>query len=208
MGFYERRILPRLIDLAMRNRAARAERAKYVPLASGVVLEVGIGSALNLPFYGPRVERLHALDPSAELWGIGRRRIASAPFPVEFHLDTGERIALPDASVDSVVMTWTLCSIPEPVRALREMKRVLRPGGRLIFIEHGRAPDSGVVAWQDRLTPLWRRVAGGCHLNRRIDDLIREAGFEMERLEIGYAEGPRLFGYFYRGVARSPGPSV
>jgi ubiquinone/menaquinone biosynthesis C-methylase UbiE len=208
MGFYERRVLPRLIDLVMRNRAARADRAKYVPLATGIVLEVGIGSALNLPFYGSGVERLYALDPSAGLWEIGRRRAASAPFPVEFRLGSGERIPLPDSAVDTVVLTWTLCSVPEPLRALREIKRVLRAAGRLIFVEHGRAPDAGVVAWQDRLTPLWRRVAGGCHLNRKIDDLIRGVDFDIERLEVGYSEGPRPFGYLYRGVARFPGPSV
>ena len=145
MGLYQRYILPRLIDLSMQNRAVRAERARFVPLASGTVLEVGLGSGLNLPFYSPAVERLYGLDPSLELQTMARRRARDARLPVEFIAGSGERIPMEDETVDAVVTTWTLCSIPDPVTALTEMKRVLSPGGRLIFIEHGRSPDARVV---------------------------------------------------------------
>lgn len=202
MSFYARRVLPVLTDLAMRNKAARAERARWVPRATGVVLEIGAGSGLNFAHYGPRVQRLYALDPSAELRQMAGRRAHGASVPVEFLAAPAEAIPLPDTSVDTVVTTWTLCTIPEVGRALAEMERVLRGDGRLIFVEHGRAPDPRVVRWQDRLTPLWRRVAGGCHLNRPIDHLIDAGGFEIDEIERSYVEGPSVAAYFYRGVAR------
>jgi ubiquinone/menaquinone biosynthesis C-methylase UbiE len=202
MNLYERYVLPWLIHLAMRNTVATAERARFVPLASGTVLEVGVGSGLNLPFYGPKVERLYALEPSRELWRMARRRVREANFPVEYRPDPAERIPLDDASADTVVTTWTLCTIPDPAHALGEMKRVLKPEGRLIFVEHGRAPEPGVRGWQDRLSPLWRRVAGGCHLNRPIDELIRGAGFHVGQLEQAYSSGLKPFAYLYKGVAR------
>ena len=202
MGLYRRHILPRLIDLSMQNRAVRAERARFVPLASGTVLEVGLGSGLNLPFYSPAVERLYGLDPSLELQTMARRRARDARLPVEFIAGSGERIPMEDETVDAVVTTWTLCSIPDPVRALTEMRRVLNPGGRLIFIEHGRSPDARVVSWQDRLTPVWRRLAGGCHLNRKIDALILAAGFRIAQIETAYMKGPKPLVYLYKGVAQ------
>ena len=202
MSVYGKYVLPRLIDLAMRSKADAAEREKLIPLASGVILEVGIGSGLNLPFYGPRVERLYGLDPSLELWTLARSRVASAPFPVEFLRASAEGIPMEDVTVDTVVMTWTLCSIPGARQALQEMKRVLKPGGRLLFVEHGLAPDRGVVAWQNRLNPLWNRVAGGCHLNRNIDDLITDAGFLLTQIDRGYGGGPKPMAYLYRGLAR------
>jgi len=202
MGLYQRHILPRLIDLSMQNRAVRAERARFVPLASGTVLEVGLGSGLNLPFYSPAVERLYGLDPSLELQTMARRRARDARLPVEFIAGSGERIPMEDETVDAVVTTWTLCSIPDPVTALTEMKRVLSPGGRLIFIEHGRSPDARVVSWQDRLTPVWRRLAGGCHLNRKIDALILAAGFRIAEIETAYMKGPKPLVYLYKGVAQ------
>lgn len=202
MSVYGTYVLPRLIDLAMRSKADAAEREKLIPLASGVVLEVGIGSGLNLPFYGPRVERLHGLDPSLELWTLARRRLARAAFPVQFLRASAEGIPMEDMTVDTVVMTWTLCSIPGASRALQEMKRVLKPGGRLLFVEHGLAPDRGVVAWQNRLNPLWNRVAGGCHLNRKIDDFINDAGFLLTQIDRGYGGGPKPMAYLYRGLAR------
>jgi ubiquinone/menaquinone biosynthesis C-methylase UbiE len=204
MTLYGRYILPRLIHLAMRNTVATAERARFVLLAAGTVLEVGIGSGLNLPFYGPKVERLHALDPSRELWRMARDRVAAAPFPVEFDAVSAETIPLADRSVDTVVSTWTLCTIPDPERALAEMRRVPRPGGRLIFVEHGRSLEPRVRAWQDGLTPLWRRVAGGCHLNRPIDRLILDARFRLDELERGYAGRPKTMEYLYKGVAQRP----
>jgi SAM-dependent methyltransferase len=148
---------------------------------------------------------LYALDPSAELLRKARARAARAGFPVVFLHHPAEAVPLGDAAVDSVVSTWTLCTLPDPPRALAEMRRVLRPGGRLVFIEHGRSPDPGIVRWQDRLTPFWRRVAGGCHLNRPIDALLAEGGFDVLEIERGYVRGPRVGAYLYRGLAR---PSV
>ena len=185
MNLYERYVLPRLIDLAMRNKAATAERARLIPLAAGIVLEVGIGSGLNLPFYGSAVERLHGVDPRPELWALARGRLERVSFPIEFIQASAEHVPMGDRTVDTVVMTWTLCSIPDARLALLEMQRVLKPEGRLIFIEHGLAPDPRVVAWQDRLNPVWRRVAGGCNLNRKIDSLLLDAGFGSRRASKG-----------------------
>jgi SAM-dependent methyltransferase len=205
MSVYGRYVLPVLTDLTMRNRFAHAERVRYVPLASGDVLEVGVGSGLNIPIYGPALRTLSALDPSPELLRMARRQAAGAPFPVTFMQQSAEQIPLADGAVDTVVTTWTLCTIPEPVRALREMRRVLRADGRLIFVEHGRAPDPTVVTWQDRLTPLWRNIAGGCHLNRSIDRLLAVGGFEITELDCGYTAGLRVAAYLYRGLARPRG---
>lgn len=205
MGLYGRYVLPRLCDLAMRNRVARAERAAWVPEAAGLVVEVGIGSGLNLAFYGAAVSRVCGIDPSATLLRMAARRAAAVRLPVALCQASGEALPFADAVADTVVSTWTLCSIPDPRRALGEMRRVLKPGGRLIFVEHGQAPDPGVGAWQVRLTPVWRRLAGGCHLDRPVDRLLVEAGFAPDRLARGYAPGPRLMAYLYRGIAR-PGP--
>ena len=202
MTIYEKYVLPRLIHLAMRNKAATAERAKFVPLASGTVLEVGVGSGLNVPFYGPKVRALFALDPSLELWKMARSRVANAAGPVEFLASSAENIPLGEMTVDTVVTTWTLCTIRNPAEALAEMRRVLKPDGQLIFVEHGRSPDPGVLAWQDRLNPMWKRVAGGCHLNRQIDDLIVDAGFGVTRIERAYSRGPKAFSYLYKGFAQ------
>jgi len=202
MRLYSKYVLPVLTHLAMRNKAARAERARWIPLATGVVLEIGVGSGLNIPIYGPNVRKLYALDPSEELRRMAQPRAERAGFPVEFLAAPAEAIPLAAASVDSVVTTWTLCTIADPARALQELRRVLRPGGRMTFVEHGRSPDPEVVRWQDRLTPVWRRIAGGCHLNRPIDLLIAASGFEVEVMERGYSGGPRVGAYLYRGVAR------
>jgi SAM-dependent methyltransferase len=152
-----------------------------------------------------RWQKLYALDPSEALLRMARARAAPAAFPVEFLCRPAQAIPLADGSVDTVVTTWTLCTIPDPVTALREMRRVLRPEGRLIFVEHGRSPDPGVVRWQDRLTPLWRRATGGCHLNRPIDRLLQTGGFEALEMNRGYIAGPRVGSYLYRGMAR-PAP--
>ena len=205
MGIYARYILPRLIDLVMRKESDTAERKRLVPLARGRVLEIGFGSGLNLPFYSPAVERLYGLDPSRELWRLARHRIEAIRIPFEFVPASAEVIPLPEASVDDVVMTWTACSIPDTGRALREIWRVVRPGGRLLFVEHGHSPDVAVARWQDRLNPMWRRVAGGCNLNRRIDELITGGGFEIGRIERGYGEGPKPFAYLYKGIAEKGG---
>jgi SAM-dependent methyltransferase len=207
MGFYGRVVLPRLIDLAMRGREIVAEREWLIPRAAGLVLEVGAGTGLNLPHYRDGVTRLLALDPSLPSWRLARRRVAGARVPVQFVAGSGERIPVRDASVDTAVITWTLCSIPDPAAALAELRRVLRPAGRLLFVEHGRAPDASVQRWQQRLTPFWRHVAGGCHLDRPIDRLIRAAGFSVDELEARYVGRPRVGTYFYRGIAR-PGPAA
>ena len=205
MGFYGTYVLPRLVELAMKNKAADQERARFVPRASGVVLEIGVGSGLNIPVYGAAVRKLYALDPSPELLRMARPRAKRAGFPVEFLERSAEAIPLADESVDTAVTTWTLCSIPDAARALREMRRVLRRDGRLIFIEHGRSVDPRVVRWQDRLTPWWRRISGGCHLNRPIDRLLEQGGFLVAEMERGYGTGPRTMSYLYRGIARPAG---
>jgi ubiquinone/menaquinone biosynthesis C-methylase UbiE len=201
MRLYERYVLPRLIDLAMRNKAAVAERARLIPIAAGTVLEVGIGSGLNLPFYARAVRQLYGVDPRRELWALARQRVERAPFPVVYLQASAERIPMADGTVDAVVTTWTLCSIPDARRALREMKRVLGPEGRLLFVEHGLAPDPRVAAWQARLNPAWTRIAGGCNLDRKIDSLVRDAGFRLAEIEQAYGPGPRAMAYVYRGVA-------
>ena len=202
MGLYARYVLPLLTDLAMGSRVVGRERARWVPRARGIVLEIGVGSGRNAPFYGRAVERLLALEPSEGLRRLARRRMAAAPLPVEVLPHPAEAIPLGDDAVDSVVTTWTLCSVADPGRVVAEVLRVLRPEGRLIFVEHGRSPEPGVRAWQDRLTPVWRRVAGGCHLNRPIADLLTRGGLVFEEIETGYAGGTRIGSYFYRGIAR------
>ena len=201
MDFYECWVLPWLIELSMRNKEARRYREQVIPLATGRVLEVGIGSGLNLPFYGAGVRHLFALEPSPQLRKMASRRTKDTRFTVEFLDRSAEEIPLDRASVDTVVTTWTLCTIPDAVRALKEMRRVLKPSGSLLFAEHGLAPDAGVRAWQCRLNPLWNRIAGGCNLDRRIDELIGSAGFRIVGLSTEYAKGPRLMSYVYFGRA-------
>jgi SAM-dependent methyltransferase len=201
MGLYTTYILPRLINAAMRNDEITRLREHAIPSAQGVVLEIGIGSGLNLPFYTASVTKLYGVDPSAELLAMARRKAAGRPFPVELLNQGADRVPLPDDSVDTVVLTWSLCSIADPAAALREMRRVLKPGGALIFAEHGLSPDIGVRTWQNRLTPLWRHIAGGCHLNRKMDDLIRSAGFSIADLHTEYVPGPRPLTYMYEGRA-------
>jgi ubiquinone/menaquinone biosynthesis C-methylase UbiE len=198
---YGKLVLPSLIHFAMTRGEVTRLRAANVPAARGVVLEVGIGSGLNLPFYPTGVTRVYAVDPSAELLAMARERAAAAPFPVELVHGSAERVSLADGSADTVVVTWALCSIANPRAALDEMWRVLRPGGTLIFVEHGLSPDAGVRKWQNLLTPLWRSVTGGCHLNRKMDDLVRDAGFTITELRTGYAPGPGAFTFMYEGVA-------
>jgi ubiquinone/menaquinone biosynthesis C-methylase UbiE len=203
MGFYARYVLPKLIDLAMRNKEMACQRAEWIPHARGDVLEIGIGSGLNLPFYSNEVRRIVGVDPSLELQALARRRLTGGPTNLEFVSQSAElRLPLADGSMDSVVVTWSLCSIENPAKALSEMRRVLKPTGNLIFIEHGRAPESRVAVWQERLTPLWKRVAGGCHLNRKVDHLISGAGFQISELRTFYMKGPRPMTYTYQGIAQ------
>ena len=202
MNVYDKWILPRLTDLVMRNKEATRYRSQLVPEACGTVLEIGVGSGLNLPYYGTAVSRLYGLDPSEELLQMARKKAGAAPFPVEFLAHTGEEIPLDDCCFDTIVTTWTLCTIADPVKALKEMRRVLKPGGSLLFAEHGLAPDASVRGWQERLNPLWRKITGGCNLNRKMDGLIQTSGFRIVQLDMAYAKGLRPMSYIYSGRAQ------
>jgi ubiquinone/menaquinone biosynthesis C-methylase UbiE len=203
MGFYSKYILPRATCFACSLKPTRMQRGQVVPLARGRVLEIGIGSGLNLPFYAPgKVEYLWGLDPSRENWALTEGRRAPVDFDVEFLEASAEAIPLDDASADCVLVTYTLCTLPAVRPALEEMHRVLKPGGRLIFCEHGAAPDASVRFWQDRLNPLWRRMAGGCNLNRTAPELLVQGGFMIQELETGYIPGWKPASFNYRGIAR------
>ncbi len=202
-ALYERHLLPHLIDYACGMGAVMKTRAQVVPLAEGEVLEIGIGSGLNLSFYDPaRVRRIVGVDPSADMQKLARQRAEQISIPVEMiALELGQ-IQAEDARFDSIVCTFTLCTIPDAVAALREMRRVLKPGGKLLFSEHGLAPDASVVRWQNRLTPVWKPLAGGCHLNRDIPALLEAGGFTIGQLETSYLKGPRPMTWVYRGWAQ------
>lgn len=204
MNWYNRKLLPRLIDRACSQKPMTALRARYVTRAAGTVLEIGIGSGLNLAHYGPAATSITGLDPAAELTDIAERRARDIAQPVSLLRVSGEEIPAADAQFDSLVCTWTLCSIPNPYAALREMYRVLKPGGRLYFVEHGRAPDPGVVKWQRRIEPLWKKIGGGCHLTRAADELIAGAGFAIVERAAGYEPGPRWATFMTHGVAERP----
>ena len=202
MGFFDRHILPHVINLACGAKPVSYQRRLVVPEAQGRVLEIGIGSGLNLPFYDPsKVEKLWGLEPAEEIRRMAERKAVGSPFPVEFIGLPGDQIPLDDASVDTIVTTYTLCTIPDAVAALRDMRRVLKPGGRLLFSEHGRAPDAAVVKWQERLTPIWKVIGGGCHLARDIPDLLRQGGFTPDRMQANYIPGPRPMSFNYWGSA-------
>ena len=203
MGLYDRYILPRIIELGCGMEVMQAQRARIVPKARGRVLEVGIGPGHNLAFYDPaQVTHVTGIDPCEPLLARARERSGTVGFPVDLLAQGGEDIPLPDASIDTVLVTFTLCTIPEVGQSLAQMRRLLKPGGRLIFCEHGRAPDASVQRWQDRVNPLWKKLFGGCHLNRDMPALIRNAGFNIEFLEADYLEDtPRLAGYRYLGIA-------
>ena len=202
MGWYDRNILPHLIDLACGMGAVMKTRAQVVPMAYGRVLEIGIGSGLNLSFYDPaKVSAIVGVDPCAEMQKLAQKRAAQISIPVEMiALELGQ-IQAADASFDSIVCTFTLCTIPDVDAALKEMRRVLKPGGKLLFSEHGRAPDLPVLRWQNRLTPMWKPLAGGCHLNRDIPALLAAGGFQIEHIESSYLKGPRPMTWVSRGWA-------
>lgn len=203
MGFYENRILPKLIDVACATPPILKQREKVVPQAEGRILEVGMGSAINIPFYdASKVERVWGLEPSEGMRRKAAPRIADAPFPVEWLGLPGEEIPLDDDSADTVLLTFTLCTIPDFAKALGQMRRVLKPGGRLLFAEHGAAPDESVRRWQERLNPIWKRLAGGCHINREIPQTIEAAGFKVESLDTMYLPGtPKVAAFQYWGFA-------
>ena len=201
MSFYQERVLPHLVHMSMRQATFEPYRQRVVTAASGRVLEIGVGSGLNLPLYQGATHVI-GLDPSTTLLAMARARATNRTASFELLEGTAEAIPLPDLSVDTVVSTWTLCSIPDVARALTEIRRVLKTDGRLLFAEHGRSPEPRVVRWQDRLTPLWKRIGGGCHLNRPIDQLVRASGFRVEQLHTGYMAGPKPMTFMYEGIAR------
>jgi ubiquinone/menaquinone biosynthesis C-methylase UbiE len=203
MGFYENRILPRIIDSACSTKPILKQREKIVPQAKGRVLEVGMGSAINLPFYNPdNVEMVWGLEPSEGMRLKAAPRLPQAPFPVEWLGLPGEEIPLDDNAADTVLLTFTLCTIPNFAKALEQMRRVLKPGGKLLFSEHGAAPDEDVRKWQDRVNPIWKIFAGGCNINREVPRLLEESGFKIESLETMYLPGtPRVAAFQYWGVA-------
>lgn len=202
MEFYRRHLLPWLIHRAMRREDLVGYRERVAGSAKGSVLEVGIGSGLNLPLYGREAPVIIGLDSSPALLAMARRAASQSARPLALVNGTAEAMPLSNHSVDAVLMTWTLCSIGDASRALAEIRRVLKPDGRLLFVEHGLSEEVDVARWQDRLTPLWKRISGGCHLNRPIDGLIRDAGFRIESLATGYMRGPKPMTFMYEGSAR------
>ncbi len=204
MGFYDNWILPRFLNLMMGLEDNAVERKKALVEVTGNVLEVGFGSGHNLPFYPSAVRRLVAVDPCRESAKLARKRIAAAPFPVEFLPIGAGEITLPDHSFDSVVSTFSLCTIPDPPAALAQMRRVLKPGGRLFIAEHGLTQDPKVQRWQHRLNKLQTKLFGGCNMNRDIRSLVADAGFEFDQMDQHYMKGPPKFlGFVTRGIARA-----
>jgi len=206
MGLYARYLLPRLTHLSMGQKQLLPYRQRVVTGAAGRVLEIGIGSGLNLPLYGDAVEEIIGIDISPELLAMAERAAAMVSrrrLRVRLLEGSAERLPciIADGSVDTVVVTWALCSVPDATAAVAEAHRVLRPGGSIRFVEHGRSPDASVAWWQDHLTPLWKHCSGGCHLNRQTDDLLRSVGFRLARLKTGYAQGPRPMTFMYEGQA-------
>lgn len=202
MGLYDRYILPKVVHFTCGLKPNMRQRAKVVPRAHGRVLEIGIGSGLNLPYYdSAKVSKVWGLDPSPEMTQMARRAAALLPFEVEFIGLPGDEIPLEDSSIDTVVVTYTLCTIPDTAPALRQISRVLRPGGELVFCEHGAAPDASIHRWQDRLNPMWKRIGGGCNLNRPIPALIEAGGFRIKSLDTMYIPGWRPASFNYWGAA-------
>lgn len=204
MGLWGKHVVPRVADKMLDTRTARRVRASACAGLAGEVVEIGFGSGLNVPHYPAAVSRVAAVEPSDVGWALAAERVAASPVPVERAGLDGQALPFPDGSFDAALSTWTLCTIPDATAALREVRRVLRPGGALHFAEHGRAPDAGVHRWQLRLDPVQKRLGGGCHLSKPVDELLVAAGFTLERLDRRYLDGePRVFGSMYEGVARS-----
>lgn len=202
MGFYAKHVLPRCLDKACGIGPITKQRQKVVPLAEGVVLEIGIGSGQNLPHYNPdKVTKIIGVDPDAHIWKRSAARRDVCPIPIERIGLSGEDIPLESHSADSVVVTYSLCTIPDPVRALREMTRILKPGGKILFSEHGKAPDDKVHRWQNRIDPVWKKLAGGCHSGRDIPELFRQADLKLIDLKQMYIPGPKVLSYNYWGAA-------
>jgi ubiquinone/menaquinone biosynthesis C-methylase UbiE len=201
VSFYADRVLPRAMDLIMRGDELTPVRARVASTLCGEVLEVGFGSGLNVAHYPAAVTRVLAVDPATVGRKLAAPRMAASSVPITFVGLDGQSLPLPGESVDHVLTTWTLCTIPDVHQALLEISRVLRPGGQLHFVEHGRSPEPKVARWQDRLNPVQRRMAGGCHLNRPIDAIVGDSGLQLTRLETYYLDGPKTINYTYEGVA-------
>jgi ubiquinone/menaquinone biosynthesis C-methylase UbiE len=205
MGVYGDHVLPRIVNVACDMEVAREQRRAVCRGLAGDVVEIGFGSGLNVPFYPPEVTRVAAVEPADVGWKLARKRVGESPIPVERSGLDGQSLPFPDDSFDAALSTWTMCTIPDLDAALRELRRVLKPGGRLHFVEHGLAPEEGVRRWQHRLEPVQKRLFGGCHLTRPVADLVRRAGFEIAELDTYYEKGtPKFLGANSRGVAASP----
>lgn len=203
MGFYDRHILPRCLDMACGIGPIEKQRAKVVPHAEGRVVEIGMGSCLNLPHYDEaKVSEIIGVEPDPYIWKRGADLRDASNIPVTQMGLSGEDLPLDDKMADTVVVTYALCTIPDPVKALREMRRVLKPGGKILFCEHGKAPDAKVEKWQGRIDPIWKRIAGGCHSGRDIPALINEAGLSIETMDTMYIPGPKVLGFNYWGTAQ------
>lgn len=203
MSLYSKYILPNLINLACKQSSLTKQREKVIPLAEGNVLEVGVGTGLNLPIYnGSKIHKLTAIDPSEETWVKRKVDVSQLSYDFEFIKASAEALPFPDNSFDSIVITYSLCTIPNPTKALKEMSRVLKKEGNLIFCEHGAAPDINVRATQDMINPIWKPFSGGCNLNRNISDIIESSGFKFQKLEKMYIPGPKFASYNYWGTAK------
>ena len=203
MGIYDKYLLPKLVHFTCGQNPAMRQREKVVPLAAGRVLEIGIGSGLNIPFYdAQKVEHLWGLDPSAEMWSIAQKNAAEHHLDAEFIQSDAESIPLDNNSVDTALMTYTMCTVPDIHKALAEVRRVLKPSGKLIFCEHGKAPDEHIERWQKRMNPLWKRFSGGCNLNRPIPVLLEQSGFRSSDMQTMYLPGwkPATFNYWGTAV--------
>ncbi len=203
MSFYEQYILPHVIDFACGDKVIMEQRADVLAAAEGRVLEIGMGSGLNLRYYNPdKIDFVWGLEPSEGMRKKATKNLANSPVKVDWLGLPGEEIPLDNHSADTVVLTFTLCTIPDWHAALQQMHRVLKPGGKLLFCEHGAAPDESVARWQNRINPVWKKVAGGCHLNRRIPELLEQGGFSIRELEMAYLpKTPRIAGFRYKGYA-------
>ena len=202
-SFYDRVILPRLLNCAMSQKQMARVRAQIVPEVAGDIVEIGFGSGLNLSHLGREVRSVTAVDPSEGLHRLAEPRIEKAAAEVIHMQTTAEALPCESNSFDAALCTWSLCTIPDPMAALQELRRVLRPGGLFAFIEHGASPDAGIRRWQDRINPFWNRIGGGCHLNREPEVMIREAGFEIKRIDASYIPGPKIATYTFRGLAQA-----
>ena len=202
MGIYDKYLLPKFVHFTCGQNPSMLQRAKVVPLAVGRVLEIGIGSGLNIPFYdAQKVTHLWGLDPSAEMWSIAQKNATEHHLDTEFIQSGAESIPLENNCADTVVMTYTLCTIPDAPAALDEVRRILKPGGKLIFCEHGQAPDKSVERWQTRINPFWKKLAGGCNLNRPIPRLLEASGFKSRDMQTMYLPGWKPASFNYWGTA-------